>query len=218
MRGEDSNARIAKSADLETPPHAWGRQNTNFLGFLNSGNTPTCVGKTRHRQDPRGSRKKHPHMRGEDGNRGINAVDVKETPPHAWGRLTFSKRILRAYRNTPTCVGKTRFIMVPNKTGKKHPHMRGEDACTISTWPRRAETPPHAWGRPSSSLSSIALARNTPTCVGKTYNPSGTVELFRKHPHMRGEDRLRASRGDVPRRNTPTCVGKTVARRMQGCQ
>ena len=32
------------------------------------------------------------------------------------------------FRNTPTCVGKTRLLWTDNVRSKKHPHMRGEDA------------------------------------------------------------------------------------------
>ena len=72
-------------------------------------------------------------------------------------------------RNTPTCVGKT--AVCP-----------GASVCP-------AETPPRAWGRPSSSSPVAGAARNTPTCVGKTANDGSNAELLGKHPHVRGEDR-----------------------------
>ena len=71
--------------------------------------------------------------------------------------------------------------------------------------------------------------RNTPTCVGKTHMKLTPISDTKKHPHVRGEDRLTPdtaihTRETPPRawgrraawwgsrllsRNTPTCVGKT---------
>ena len=73
------------------------------------------------------------------------------------------------------------------------------------------------------------LARNTPTCVGKTARPCCEKIAFWKHPHVRGEDfgvgvRVGSAGETPPRawgrrgfrplwrphgRNTSTCVGKT---------
>ncbi len=72
---------------------------------------------------------------------------------------------------------------------------------------------------------------NTPTCVGKTESEVKRAAGLRKHPHVRGEDRLNgkmsADEKETPprawgrhaevilvlgeQRNTPTCVGKTIA-------
>ena len=83
MRGEDIVARYKGSGEVETPPHAWGRQAIDAKVGAIQRNTPTCVGKTA--PCPFGVFKgwKHPHMRGEDG---------KGRDRHG---------------NTPTCVGKT---------------------------------------------------------------------------------------------------------------
>ena len=71
--------------------------------------------------------------------------------------------------------------------------------------------------------------RNTPTCVGKTRAFFWPKLKLKKHPHLRGEDKVRnttnltlletpppawgrrraAYRSDSRNRNTPTCVGKT---------
>ena len=73
-------------------------------------------------------------------------------------------------------------------------------------------------------------ARNTPTCVGKTYRMGWVHEEIWKHPHMRGEDSMNhdiaVAVAETPphawgrrfrcvlifygNRNTPTCVGKTL--------
>ena len=57
------------------------------------------------------------------------------------------------YRNTPTCVGKTRSLMWFFSATQKHPHMRGEDGLTVEGCHGFKETPPHAWGRHGRTLS-----------------------------------------------------------------
>ena len=99
----------------------------------------------------------------------------------------------------------------------------------LGTWSGWEETPPRAWGRPSPEVAAATEARNTPTCVGKTRQPTLNAKLLEKHPHVRGEDKApswrRVAKMETPprawgrpdlqrkhgavRRNTPTCVGKT---------
>ena len=190
MRGEDSRISEDRYNMVETPPHAWGRQQpaggfadetetpphawgrlrraggTDRLGR----NTPTCVGKTARNRSPRGRTGKHPHMRGEDAVLGRRRPPRRETPPHAWGRpyAMHGNRVL--FGNTPTCVGKTRADLSAEKRTQKHPHMRGEDGWSGSLTRLRQETPPHAWGRLILGIIIVALCGNTPTCVGKTLN------------------------------------------------
>ena len=95
------------------------------------------------------------------------------------------------------------------------------------------ETPPRAWGRPEQLLGHQRCVRNTPTFVGKTQVLGGFAHISRKHPHVRGEDRMGGSWqmdfSETPPRswgrpayisasgkhigNTPTFVGKTPVQR-----
>ena len=132
MRGEDIVARYKGSGEVETPPHAWGRQAIDAKVGAIQRNTPTCVGKTA--PCPFGVFKgwKHPHMRGEDG-KGRDRHEIgKETPPHAWGRQHVRNFIVALGRNTPTCVGKTNSQRTRRGPSWKHPHMRGEDEGGIN--------------------------------------------------------------------------------------
>ena len=70
--------------------------------------------------------------------------------------------------NTPTCVGKTAMMAEQRRRNRKHPHMRGEDACRFGVHSVKQETPPHAWGRLQNILNDPEITGNTPTCVGKT--------------------------------------------------
>ena len=90
-------------------------------------NTPTCVGKTAAQKAISESRKKHPHVRGEDPLTIHRIGDGPETPPRAWGRHTIPRGPRTSGRNTPTCVGKTSLHLASPGNGQKHPHVRGED-------------------------------------------------------------------------------------------
>ena len=93
--------------------------------------------------------------------------------------------------NTPTCVGKTRRPEDTPAAAKKHPHVRGEDTLEEHDKTMEWETPPRAWGRPKRASALWQERRNTPTCVGKTRAMQWVRCAWWKHPHVRGEDKLR---------------------------
>ena len=111
-------------------------------------------------------------------------------------------------RNTPTCVGKTankdRFV----EGRQKHPHVRGDDECVMSTYREESETPPRAWGRHPKGFGIALFCGNTPTCVGKT-RTYGTAKGYGETPPRAWGRLKRAAEGRRLMRNTPTCVGKT---------
>ncbi len=147
MRGEDTSLRICLYLTRETPPHAWGRPRPRRTVPWRTGNTPTCVGKTRPFLRLGGMNWKHPHMRGEDSHSFPSSPAASETPPHAWGRQSSAELFDRFLGNTPTCVGKTERTSSAKLFFWKHPHMRGEDCCVKQWLVQFVETPPHAWGR-----------------------------------------------------------------------
>ncbi len=106
-RGEDCSSTIRRAKKLETPPRAWGRQRRPRRRAARFGNTPTGVGKTAPRRQPRPCRQKHPHGRGEDTCAESGATWPPETPPRAWGRRKAEQPGRRRRGNTPTGVGKT---------------------------------------------------------------------------------------------------------------
>ncbi len=128
MRGEDVRGSFSPTWNTETPPHAWGRPLRKIRSICLYRNTPTCVGKTIYRPCHATPPEKHPHMRGEDRSKRSTRESLRETPPHAWGRRNWTKAMSGYDGNTPTCVGKTRYV-----------RRRIEE---------EGETPPHAWGRP----------------------------------------------------------------------
>ena len=171
-------------------------------------------------------------MRGEDERGQFRKTLGWETPPRAWGGQTCSNKPATTCGNTPTCVGRTAVVEAAEGLLQKHPHVRGED----TTWRTKAaattETPPRAWGGPSSQIPTRAPSGNTPTCVGRTQAIFFDHEAAEKHPHVRGEDQscdsgIGLDAETPPRawggpaaptmestrlRNTPTCVGRTIQR------
>ena len=209
MRGEDALRSPPRCIVPETPPHAWGRRLHQLAVTPVHGNTPTCVGKTTAASGLWGSAQKHPHMRGEDNTSNALLSSLRETPPHAWGRLNHAHTELSHGGNTPTCVGKTLNFWVGFQPTRKHPHMRGEDFTAARQRIEDLETPPHAWGRREQGTRGRKVHRNTPTCVGKTGCRTRSSSSPRKHPHMRGEDHAPHTPRNSSCGNTPTCVGKT---------
>ena len=126
-------------------------------------------------------------------------------------------------------MGKTWCPASGRLRAEKHPHVRGEDIVVPNLRRGEPETPPRAWGRQDGAAGTALREGNTPTCVGKTWAISVRAWLWRKHPHVRGEDDAgnataflftetpprawgrprRIALLRLPRRNTPTCVGKT---------
>ncbi len=66
VRGEDPADQRGALATRETPPRAWGRRFRRKGAHINNRNTPTCVGKTPESVEISRTRRKHPHVRGED--------------------------------------------------------------------------------------------------------------------------------------------------------
>ncbi len=176
-------------------------------------------------------------MRGEDACFHSFWRSPSETPPRAWGRPSTPTQTDLAWRNTPTCVGKTYRLFHQQLAIEKHPHVRGEDDNPFPRVILNRETPPRAWGRPARQALLSSTRRNTPTCVGKTSAALIVRKKRKKHPHVRGEDSRSGEDDEVvaetpPRawgrhkidkmiseidRNTPTCVGKTAPDRATFC-
>ena len=173
---------------IETPPRAWGRLCATLSLIVSLRNTPTCMGKTSHLFLHSFELRKHPHVHGEDLVFIAFNYFSTETPPRAWGRQSLPDEWRTTGRNTPTCMGKTSLNNALKFAKEKHPHVHGEDPVLAFSNNPPPETPPRAWGRPSSRALINSAFGNTPTCMGKTSISSKRMHLFQKHPHVHGED------------------------------
>ena len=129
VRGEDQRCTGQPWTPAGTPPRAWGGRRITATIALTMGNTPTCVGRTWSPTSRRSPRWEHPHVRGEDLPVATHCVHVRETPPRAWGGHTVHDPRVEGVGNTPTCVGRTDPGRTSGHLPRKHPHVRGEDAC-----------------------------------------------------------------------------------------
>ena len=168
LRGENPRQCSRERRTLETSPPAWGKQRPHGLQELGAGNIPTCVGKTSSTGRARSSRRKHPHLRGENGGKPNFDAPGIETSPPAWGKLDFLTSSCSIAGNIPTCVGKTDPEDEDEDEERKHPHLRGENNELAALALAEAETSPPAWGKPGNALRINLRRRNIPTCVGKT--------------------------------------------------
>ena len=212
VRGEDNAKTGQARPERETPPRAWGRRLRTARHERNGRNTPTCVGKTDSRVKLEFTLEKHPHVRGEDISKKSIDDTHRETPPRAWGRHMDGDASLDDWRNTPTCVGKTRHSSSRGGKHWKHPHVRGEDISKKSIDDTHRETPPRAWGRHMDGDASLDDWRNTPTCVGKTFYQSQELFFNKKHPHVRGEDYAFQEKGNTEIETPPRAWGRLTSR------
>jgi hypothetical protein len=85
MRGAEAASARTVSCGRETPPHAWGGDQSSVSGLLAAGDTPTGVGRGRHPRRASGSPPSHPHGCGAELFARRQHPRLGETPPHAWG-------------------------------------------------------------------------------------------------------------------------------------
>src|SRR5579884_3517000 len=105
VRGDDLPPGGDAMIDEGPPPRAWGRWRAPPAAALPLGSTPTCVGTIRTLTALLTERRVHPHVRGDDVNRGAASVDRPGPPPRAWGRSGQCVPCRLPPRSTPTCVG-----------------------------------------------------------------------------------------------------------------
>ena len=148
LRGENLHGLRSTFSDWETSPPTWGKPVFRHFHPDPLGNIPTCVGKTRYPVGSACTLGKHPHLRGENSANGCLTRSLPETSPPAWGKRWSPSRAYPAFRNIPTCVGKTARANACPIRSWKHPHLRGENAYLDLNAGFVWETSPPAWGKP----------------------------------------------------------------------
>ncbi len=207
MRGDEGSRSSSPCKDFGSPPRAWGRALQLEIHLGSHRFTPTCVG-TRQVAS-------------------IVYAAMRGSPPRAWGRGLGLRLGRCARRFTPTCVGTRNPLTVLLVIMSVHPHVRGDEAMRFAAKTALPGSPPRAWGRGVEPHGHLSLARFTPTCVGTRRSGGAALYPQAVHPHVRGDEGLRANLaisciGSPPRawgrgvasrpwlcdcRFTPTCVG-----------
>ena len=217
------------SASQGSPPRVWGRHNSPAYQNQAPRFTPTCVGTTRCSARRSTGRPVHPHVCGDDGDRGGRHRNDPGSPPRVWGRQSGARPGGWSRRFTPTCVGTTASICVTHRCATVHPHVCGDDQAPGVDIERVVGSPPRVWGRLTAQAEAINSKRFTPTCVGTTCAVTSATSASQVHPHVCGDDynsgiHEKGRSGSPPRvwgrplvgrrfrgrcRFTPTCVGTT---------
>ena len=141
-------------------------------------------------------------------------------------------KLLILLQYTPTRVGKSQSLAVPDKKDLGYSHSRGKKVILRSSNYSNGGTLPRVWEKANEELNFLALIRYTPTCVGKSVSRSRSSRSTRVHSHSRGKKYKQKFRrlifiGTLPLawekvlitlnqpvlyRYTPTRVGKRLCR------
>ena len=132
---------------METSPPTWGKPRRRDRERPRPGNIPTYVGKTERTNKAVRTRRKHPHLRGENRRARRASARASETSPPTWGKRKNCRRSHEVHGNIPTYVGKTWSRHQQHVGLQKHPHLRGENRAWPCWRKMAAETSPPTWGK-----------------------------------------------------------------------
>ncbi len=156
--------------------------------------TPTCVGTIRWPRTQYQRSTVHPHVRGDNSGFRKSATGSTGSPPRAWGQSPawFPREVHRRF--TPTCVGTMPTELRRGTSGTVHPHVRGDNCPRTPSRPRKAGSPPRAWGQWYPRQLRPSGVRFTPTCVGTIVIFQPFQPVYPVHPHVRGDNWIRRIR------------------------
>ena len=150
----------------------------------------------------------HPHGRGDNQIRGINAVAPDGSPPRAWGQSVFEIAVADQRRFTPTGVGTMRSTTSSSTSSAVHPHGRGDNRSGASASRGTGGSPPRAWGQCDLITSDSLFARFTPTGVGTICIRSDRGSDTTVHPHGRGDNEGSANTDEIEYGSPPRAWGQ----------
>ena len=167
MRGEKGRVQDYGGRYMGSPPHARGKVPAVIVYFRQKGITPACAGKRQAQSRLIPVTLDHPRMRGEKFTCDSSDSSSGGSPPHARGKVEYSKEQIVNGRITPACAGKSALKRQLFFLRQDHPRMRGEKDYTVNTLQDEIGSPPHARGK---------AIRYT----------ASTIQAW-DHPRMRGE-------------------------------
>ena len=147
-RGDNGGIVELQTADLGSPPRAWGQRDRAPRQPLKRRFTPTGVGTTSRMNFQSASLSVHPHGRGDNTVVRDLLSEEDGSPPRAWGQRWDTTPRPLPRRFTPTGVGTTDWADLARSATAVHPHGRG-DNLSLCLWSFcRSGSPPRAWGQP----------------------------------------------------------------------
>ena len=112
--------------------------------------------------------RKHPRIRGENGNCPFYSDGDGETSPHTRGELETAFWPLTMRGNIPAYAGRTTSAEVINRPPQKHPRIRGENRLALRQDDGSRETSPHTRGERCPLKAAEGIFRNIPAYAGRT--------------------------------------------------
>ena len=211
-----------------SPPRVWGIRTRSSWRSCFFRITPTCVGNTGSGSLLWRPSWDHPHVCGDTPHTSPPACRPLGSPPRVWGHSTPSSesnksgspprvwgiRVLGPPRTgsrgiTPTCVGNTETSLATLFSLWDHPHVCGEYAGAVSSFPNATGSPPRVWGIRLVPWWLDDVHGITPTCVGNTNSIKPAMSLALGSPPRVWGIPSSSCAGPAPPGITPTCVGNT---------
>ena len=213
-----------------SPPRVRGKVVLLLVGWLLSGITPACAGKSvwqRLRPEPA---RDHPRVCGEK----LMQMQLPGLQPGSPPRVRGKGRYHRAQYSlpgiTPACAGKRRALPRSQPALGDHPRVCGEKVTTASPEGGRRGSPPRVRGKDAFQRKQLHEVGITPACAGKSLCNLYISVVPKDHPRVCGEKtpmrsegvrgvgsppRVRGKAcGNVCDRNrhgiTPACAGKSL--------
>ena len=198
-----------------SPPQVWGNRTAAFPSARSLRFTPTGVGKPWRFGNYQVKLKVHPHRCGETCRPSWIIALNTGSPPQVWGNLRLGSRAESWSRFTPTGVGKPMNEPIMVTGPEVHPHRCGETATTYNVLENENGSPPQVWGNRSCQWPAAAMARFTPTGVGKPDMPAVGPPAPAVHPHRCGETFDAEIDGDSASGSPPQVWGNRMVRMNQ---
>ena len=154
-------------------PRVWGSPSAQYLIGDMVRSIPTCVGQPGYRLFFVVFVEVYPHVCGAALPPGGAPHADQGLSPRVWGsQLAKLSRRTRS-RSIPTCVGQPRSSAIGKICEKVYPHVCGAAIFHRAgcVWNRGLS--PRVWGSPIIAITTEAVQRSIPTCVGQPYHSQG---------------------------------------------
>ncbi len=110
----------------EKSPRVWGKAESLSKFFSMYRKVPTCVGKSLSTFPKIGQTAKSPHVCGEKRDLRWKTRSHPEKSPRVWGKVICSIVSSKSPRFNPTCVGKSKTLLIRALLATVQPHVCGE--------------------------------------------------------------------------------------------
>ena len=208
LRGENVRALAFVVPIVGSSPLTRGKRGLHRVPHDHRGFIPAHAGKTQWSPLRMGVAWAHPRSRRENLKQSTGAIEAVGSSP-----LTRGKRVPPGSARgrsglIPAHAGKTRTWSRWTRSGRVHPHSRGENVHTMVCPPCWRGSSPLARGKPSLRRPSSRSHGLIPTHAGKTSHNPAHRSASTAHPRSRGENCMASARVNFSSGSSPFTRGK----------